>query len=192
MSDFYGYPTRLLSSDFLELECLASAGPRIVRLKFKESSNLFAEVPDISMQTPYGDYKYSGGHRLWHAPEGMPRTYLPDSDGLRLSELPNGLMLDGKTEPASGVHKRIEVRLDPDQPEVTLTHTLTNEGLWEIELAPWALTMFRLGGTAIIPLRARDNSRAGFLSDRHFSLWPYSQIHDPRLHLEDEFILIKS
>ena len=192
MSDFYGRPTRSLSSNFMELECLATAGPRIVRLKYKGSRNLFAEVPEISMPTPFGDYTYSGGHRLWHAPEAMPRSYIPDSEGLLTSELPNGLILDGKTEPASGIHKCIEIRLDPDQPEATLIHTVTNEGLWEVELAPWALTMFRLGGTAIIPIRAADNPSSRLLPNRHFSLWPYSHVHDPRFYLEDEFIIVKA
>ncbi len=192
MSDFYGYPIRHLSSNFLELDCLATAGPRIVRLKYKGSPNLFAEAPEISIPTPYGDYHYLGGHRLWHAPESMPRSYVPDGEGLITSELPDGLILDGKTEPATGIHKRIEVRLNSDQPKVTLTHTLINEGLWEVKLSPWVLTMFRLGGTVILPTQTGNNAIDDLLPNRHFSLWPYSHINDPRLHLEDEFILIKA
>lgn len=192
MSDYYGYPIKHLSSNFLELDCLATAGPRIVRLKYKGSTNLLAEVPEISIPTPFGDYHYLGGHRLWHAPESMPRSYIPDGERLTLSELPDGLILDGKTEPFNGIHKRIEVRLDPDRSRVTLDHTLINEGPWEVELAPWALTMFRLGGTAILPTRAGDNAIDSLLPDRHFSLWSYSHFNDPRLHLEDEFILLKA
>ncbi len=192
MSDFYGYPIRHLSSNFLELDCLETAGPRIVRLKYKGSPNLFAEVPEISIPTPYGDYHYLGGHRLWYAPESMPRSYIPDGEGLAVSELPDGLILDGRTEPGTGIHKRIEVRLNPDQPEVTLTHILINEGLWEVELSPWALTMFRLGGTVILPAQADNHTSDDLLPNRHFSLWPYSRINDPRLHLDDEFILVKA
>ena len=192
MNDFYGYPIRHLSSNFLELDCLATAGPRIVRLKYKGSPNLFAEVPEISIPTPYGDYHYLGGHRLWYAPESMPRSYIPDGDRLVTSGLPNGLILDGKTESATGIHKHIEIRLDPDRPNVTLTHTLINEGLWQVELAPWALTMFRLGGTAILPLQPANNVFDDLLPNRHFSLWPYSRLNDSRLQLEDEFIVIQA
>jgi hypothetical protein len=190
MSDYYGYPTRHLSSRFLELDCLETAGPRIVRLSYKGSPNLFAELPEISIPTPFGDYHYLGGHRLWHAPEAMPRSYIPDSDGLTISELPDGLVLDGTTEPATGIHKRIEIHLNPDRPSVTLTHTLINEGLWGVEVSPWALSMFRLGGTVILPTQVVNQSPEGLLPDRHFSLWPYSHINDPRLHLEDAFILV--
>ena len=191
MSDFHGYPVRRLSSKFLELECLATAGPRIVRLRYKGSPNLLAEVPDISIATPYGDYRYLGGHRLWHAPEAMPRSYIPDGEGLIVSEVPNGLVLDGPREPVSGIHKRIEVHLHPEQPRVEVIHTLVNEGVWEVELAPWAVTMFRLGGTAILPIQVAGHTVDSLLPDRHLSLWPYSHVNDPRLQIEDELILIR-
>lgn len=190
MNEFSGYPIRRLESSLLQLDCLATAGPRIVRLCYKGSPNLFAEVPEISVPTPYGAYHYLGGHRLWHAPESMPGSYIPDGEGLGLSELPDGLILDGKPEPVIGIKKRIEVRLDPSRPRVTLAHILLNEGTSEVEIAPWALTMLRLGGTAILPIRSGGGANEGLLPDRHFSLWPYSRINDPRLHLEDDFILV--
>ena len=192
MNDFYGYRVLRLSSEFLELDCLATAGPRIVRLKYKGSENLLAEVPEIAVQTAYGDFHYLGGHRLWYAPESMPRSYVPDTDGLVASELPDGLLLDGRVEASTGIHKRLEVHLPSDEPRVILTHTVINEGLWDVELAPWAVTMFRLGGTAILPNRADDYSSDGLLPDRQFSLWPYTHIHDPRLQVEDEFILVRA
>lgn len=192
MNDYYGLPARRLTSNSLELDCLESAGPRIVRLGYKGSKNLLAEVPEITIPTPYGEYHYIGGHRLWYAPEAMPRSYVPDNDGLKIYELPNGLILDGKTEDPTRIHKLIEIHLNPDRPQVTLTHTLINEGLWELELAPWAITMFRLGGVAILPAQVENPGMDGLLPDRHFSFWPYSRINDPRLHLEDGFIMVRA
>src|SRR5512143_3203254 len=99
MNDFYGYPTRRASSKFLELDCLATAGPRIVRLKYKGSENLLAEVPEISVPTPLGDYHYLGGHRLWHAPEALPRSSVPDEEGLYVAQLTSsGVVLNGGVE----------------------------------------------------------------------------------------------
>jgi hypothetical protein len=192
MSEFYGYPTRRISSPFLELDCLEGAGPRIVGLSYKGSPSLFAEVPHIKIHTPYGEYRYLGGHRLWHAPEALPRSYIPDSAGLAITTLPDGLVLDGNTEPGTGIRKRIEIHLDPQRPAATLVHTLANQGLWEVELAPWALTMFRLGGTVILPLQGAGSQPDGLLPDRHISLWPYSRLADPRLRLEDDFILLEA
>ncbi len=192
MGDYYGLPTRHLASESLELDVLETAGPRIVRLKYRGSANLLAEVPDYSIPTPYGDYRYLGGHRLWYAPEGMPRSYIPDDEGLTLSSTPSGVILDGKTEPGSGMHKRIEIRLNPRQPQVTLIHTLSNESLWEVELAPWAVTMFRLGGLAILPSQVEQPDPHDLLPDRLISLWAYSRIRDPRLHLRDGFIAVQA
>jgi len=192
MDDYYGLPIIKLSSPVLKLECLSTAGPRIARLRYKDSENLFAELPDNVTQTPYGDYHYFGGHRLWHAPEAMPRSYIPDNDGLNVKSIPNGLLLDGKIEPGTGIHKQIEVQLDPERPIVYLTHTLINENLWEIQLAPWAITMFRLGGVVVMPLLSEDQGTDGLLPNRNLSLWPYSRITDPRLYLDDDFIVLKA
>ena len=44
--DFYGLPTILISNNHLTLECLANAGPRIVRLFLHGSKeNLLKELP---------------------------------------------------------------------------------------------------------------------------------------------------
>ena len=112
MGDFFGYTTRILSSRFLELEILENAGPRIVRLSYKGSLNLFAELPEISVPTPSGNFHYLGGHRLWHAPESMPKSYIPDDN----------------------------------------------------TLSAWSLTMFRLGGTVIIPMQAREHDLTGLFT----------------------------
>ena len=191
MNDFHGYPFRRLSSKFLELDCLATAGPRIVRLRYKGSGNLLAEVPGITVPTPYGDYRYLGGHRLWHAPEGNPRSYIPDGEGLVVSDLPHGIILEGGVEPPTGIQKRLEIYVDPENTRVTLTHTLSNRGLWPAELGPWAITMLRLGGAAILPIHGGEGVAENLLPNRHFSLWPYSHIDDPRLHLDDGFIVVR-
>ncbi len=191
MDDFHGYPVRRLISGYVELDFLATAGPRIVGLRFRGSPNLLADVADIKLSTLYGDYRYLGGHRLWYAPEAMPRSYIPDDEGLVVTELPDGLILDGRVEAGTGIQKRLQICLDPDLPRLTLTHTLTNRGLWDIELAPWAITMFRLGGTAVLPCRVDEVDPHALLPDRRLSLWPYSDMNDPRLSLHNDFIAIR-
>jgi len=191
MKEFYGYQTIGLTSNDLQLDCLATAGPRIVGLRYQGSPNLLAEVPEIAVATPYGDYHYLGGHRLWHAPESMPESYVPDDQGLTFSKLPDGLILEGRTEDSTGIRKRIEICVEQDQARVRLVHSLLNEGTAPFERAPWAITMFQLGGTAIIPLRDAAGAREGLLPDRRVALWPYSRFDDSRLHMEDDHILIE-
>lgn len=181
-----------LKNDFLKIEYLKDS-LRIMGLMPAGKANLLAEIGDFPpISTPYGDFHFYGGHRLWHAPEALPRTYIPDAGELKINDLPEGVSLETPTEPGTGIRKRIEIRLANDKPSATLTHTLINDGLWPVELAPWAITQFRLGGTVILPMRVENADPAGLLPNRQFSLWPYAQITDPRLKLGDEFILFKA
>ncbi len=189
MSDFQGLPTRILNNGLLSLEFLAEAGPRIVRLSAFGKDNLFANIP-TTVSTPYGDFFFRGGHRFCHAPEAFPRTYIPDNDGVSIEELTDGVRLNGSTEIGTGVTKVIEIHLSVDQAAVTLKHILRNDSLWQVELAPWALTMFRLGGTVILPQPIGNADQNGLLNNRILALWPYTHINDPRLVLRDDFILI--
>ena len=191
MSDFQGLPIHRLENKLLSLEVLANAGPRIVRLSAFGKANLFADIPN-SVRTPYGYFYYRGGHRLWYAPEMMPQTYMPDNEGLDLEELVDGLRLNGPIDPISGIKKTIEIHLSSDRAAVTLNHTLLNKGSSAIEIAPWALTMFRLGGTVVLPQPIGNKDPAGLQNNRIISLWPYTHINDPRLVLRDDFILIKA
>ena len=191
--DFFGYPTRTLANEYVRLDYLTTAGPRIVRLSLAGSDdNLLAEVADIKIPTPYGDFCIFGGHRLWHSPEAFPRSYLPDNDAPVIEDLPDGVRLTQAVEPASGIRKRVELRLEPGRPAITVTHRLENQGPWPVELACWALTQMRLGGLAVFPQTQGKLDDAGLLANRNLVLWPYTQLADPRLSLNDDFHFIKA
>ncbi len=193
MPDFHGLPTRSIENDHVRLEYLAEAGPRIVRLFLSGSDqNLLAETPDLSWPTPYGEYRLYGGHRLWHAPEAFPRSYVADNEGLVVEDLPDGVWLSRPAEPPTGIAKRIKVRLHPDRAMITLEHGLTNDGVWPIECAPWAITQLRLGGVAILPQPIDPLDANDLLPNRHLALWPYARWDDPRLCLDNEFILVQA
>lgn len=111
---------------------------------------------------------------------------------MNITELPDGVSLESRTEQGTGIRKRIEIRLAPDMPYVILTHTLINDGMWEVELAPWTITQFRLGGMVVLPMPVGRVDDAGLLHNRHFSLWPYTHINDPRVQWGDEFVMFKA
>jgi hypothetical protein len=183
---------RTLKNDFLQIEYLTDS-LRIMGLIPAGKSNLLADISHIPpIATPYGDFHFRGGHRLWHSPEAMPRTYSPDIGEMAITDLPDGVILETQTEPGTGIRKQIEIRLAANKPCATLTHTLINDGLWPVELAPWAITQFRLGGTVILPMPVGNADPAGLLHNRQFSVWPYAHINDPRLKLGDQFILFKA
>ncbi len=191
MGDFHGEPTRVLENQFIQLEYLVHSA-RIVRFSLKGKDNLFADLQKPSLQTPYGDFKFRGGHRIWHSPEAIPRTYMPDNEGAEINGIPNGVRISMPTEPWTNIAKAIEIELNPDQPQVILRHELRNDGAWAVEFAPWALTMLRLGGVGIFPQPTGNTDESGLLSNRHLELWPYTRLNDPRLTLRDDFILIRA
>ena len=192
LNNFHGLPTGILKNSRLRLEYLKTAGPRIVRLTLPGRPNLLAELPEAAIETPLGTYNFRGGHRLWCAPESLPGTYSPDNDGLREEEIHEGVRLTGKAEPANGIVKVIEIRLSPELAKVTLRHELRNTGFRPVNLAPWTLTMLRLGGTAILPQSIGIVDACGMLPNRNLALWPYTQINDTRLLFDDDFILINA
>jgi hypothetical protein len=178
---------QVLKNDFLQIEFLTNA-LRIVGLTPAGKTNLLADLSDLaSISTKYGDFYFHGGHRLWHAPEAMPRTYIPDQE-LTVTDLPDGVLLDAQTEPGTGIRKSIEILLAKDKPSLRLIHTLINDGLWTVELSPWSITQFRLGGTVILPMPVGNSDSAGLLHNRQFAFWPYTRINDPRLKLDDPYI----
>jgi hypothetical protein len=182
----------ILRNDFLQIEYLTNS-LRIVSLIPAGKSNMLADISHLApIPTPYGDYEFVGGHRLWHAPEAMPRTYIPDAGELTITDLPDGISIEAQTEPGTGIRKRIEIRLAPDKPSIMLTHILVNDGLWTVELAPWTITQFRLGGTVLLPVPVGNSDPAGLLHNRQFSFWPYARLNDPRLKLDDDFIVFKA
>jgi hypothetical protein len=101
---------------------------------------------------------------------------------------------------SQGIVKEIEIVLAEDAPEVTLTHTLSyvpylpppHNMITPPHVAPWALTMCRVGGTAILPLPHGQADADGLLPNRFLALWPYTQVTDPRLTWGDRFLLLEA
>jgi hypothetical protein len=164
---------------------------RILGLTPAGKTNMLADLPDFhTIQTLYGEFHFRGGHRLWHSPEAMPRTYMPDNEGGTANQLPDGVRVEMPAEPWTNIAKAIEIRLNPERPQITVRHELRNDGAWAVEFSPWALTMFRLGGVGIFPQPQGNVDEAGLLANRQLSLWPYTQIDDPRLCLRNDFYLL--
>lgn len=183
---------KTISNDFLELE-YTTTPLRITKLIPKGKTNIFADLSHMpSIPTPHGDFQFYGGHRLWHAPESMPRTYVPDQGDLTITKLDDGISLETQTQPMTGIRKRIDIRLGATSPTVRLTHTLTNDSAWTVELAPWAITQMRLGGTVILPMPTENVDEAGLLPNLQLSFWSYADLADPRLTLQNYFTFFKA
>lgn len=196
--EFHGLPTHVLENEYLKLELLQEAGPRIVRLIPADGGvNLLAELPDVQLPSPHGPYTLYGGHRLWHAPEDPARTYVPDDEGVTVHATPYGARMHLPADAHSHITRTMEVELlngdsasEQFSGSVRVRHTLRNEGRWPVELAAWAITQLPPGGVAILPQSNEPLDEAGLLPNRRLLLWPYTRLSDPRLALHDDFILV--
>jgi hypothetical protein len=187
--EFNGMACRWLGNGQVRLAVTVDRGPRVAFWGLDGGRNLFAELPGMVEQTPVGPFRFVGGHRLWHAPEAFHRTYWPDDWQVEVEEVDGGARFVTPAD-GTGIVKELRIELVADQSRVRVTHTLRNFGLWPVELAPWALSMCRLGGVVLLPQPRALADPHGLLPNRHFVFWPYGGPTDERLHLGNRIALI--
>ncbi|HEY0943798.1 MAG TPA: hypothetical protein VGD81_00970 [Opitutaceae bacterium] len=190
-TEYRGGEALQLATKNLELVVTTSVGPRVVGFRSKEgrAGNLFLEFPPDAPRA-HG-YNFLGGHRLWHSPEDIVRTYQPDDDMLAVKELKNGVALAQPTEEKTGIQKAVKLEAVNDR-TVKVTHALTNHGLWTVETAAWALTMFRAGGYGVLPLLPKGNHADGDLLPGYSLVpWTYTDLSAEVWDLHRDFIGIE-
>jgi hypothetical protein len=177
-----------VANKHIELVATTEVGPRIIRFALHQKENeLFENAADLG-KTGGTEWRPYGGHRLWHAPEAMPRTYAPDNDPIRAREEDGAVILEQPVEASTGIQKTIEIRMHADKPEVAIVHRLTNRGLWGVHLAAWPLTVLAPGGTAILPLGKYIPFPDQLTPARPFVLWSYTNLNDPRFTFDARFV----
>jgi hypothetical protein len=187
---YLGFECVWLENSVLSLLVTRSVGPRIISLRLNGGENLLAELPDYVTERPDGrTYHFYGGHRLWHAPEDMPRTYALDDGPVEVTPKPDGLLVTQPLEPQTGIEKSMHISLVDEKPQVIVRHTLTNLGMWPVECAPWAITQLKPGGVAILP---QSQQPTDFLPNRSLALWPYTEIADPQVTWGGRYILVRA
>ena len=170
-----------LCNDQVDLLVTGEFGPRIIRFGFIGAENEFAEV-DFSLAIPgHGTWRLHGGHRFWHAPEDMIRTYIPDDEPVRLEEHGDFIRVRQPVQQGTGIEKELDISLAQDRPSANVVHRLRNHNLWPVDLAPWALSAMRDSGTCIIPLPGRRAPALGELPGiSTIALWQFSDMSDSR------------
>jgi hypothetical protein len=180
-----------LSNGLIELIVTGDVGPRVIRFGLVGKQNMFKEFADQLGKTEAEEWLAFGGHRLWHAPEAQPRTYFIDTEPVLVQEIENGLVVTQKPEPTTGLQKQIEIKMSPDKPEVQLNHILINHGLWPVETAPWSISIMAPGGVGIMTLPPRGPHPENMLPTSLLSIWPYTDLTDPRWTLGKRYILLR-
>ena len=169
-----------LENLLVDLVVATEIGPRIIRYGYLEEENEFYENPADLGKTGGQEWRLYGGHRLWHAPEAVGRTAVPDNDPVEFEDHGDFVRVIQPVEKGSFVQKEMDIRLSPVDTHVRITHRLRNCGLWDICLAPWALTVMSPGGTAILPIPPRGSFPQNLNPSSTLVLWPYTDLSDPR------------
>ncbi|MDI3528522.1 MAG: hypothetical protein PWQ23_341 [Thermoanaerobacter sp.] len=187
--NFLGWENSIkLSNGIIDVVATTDIGPRIVRFGFENDVNEFNLDPKTIGLKGGDEYRYYGGHRLWHSPEDRKRTYVPDNDEVDWHEIENGVRLIQKPEKWVNTQKQIDIILNPDESRVRLIHRITNLGAWPIELSAWTITVLNTEGIEIIP---QPNKDTDLLPNRQIILWPYSKMNDKRVYWGEKYIALK-
>ena len=178
--EYGGWPDCIrLSNGEIELVATTVGGPRIIRLGFVGGQNMFVNYPETLGRSGDLEWHNYGGHRLWHAPEIVPRTYAPDNGPVEFSWDGRTLTLLNFEEP-NGLEKQMRVTLAPTSPRVEVAHRIVNRNPWAIELAPWALSVMAPGGRAIYPQEDYRPHPDYLAPARPLVLWHFTDMSDPR------------
>lgn len=180
-----------MQNDLVDLVLTADVGPRVIRFGFSGRENEFKEFEAEVGRTGGNEWRSYGGHRLWHAPEVMPRSYAPDNSPIEVRIGSTGLHAIQPVEALTGIQKEIEISLDENQAHARVVHRLRNLGLWPVELSVWCLSVMAPGGTAILPLPPRGPHPENLLPTSTLALWAYTDLADERLTLGRQYVLLR-
>ncbi|MBO7146339.1 MAG: hypothetical protein J6W81_01165 [Lentisphaeria bacterium] len=176
----------MVSGDF-RIVITTEIGPRVIGGFVGDSANIFNVDPALAGTSGAKKWVNYGGHRLWHAPEMFPRTYELDNTKATAKELKDGsICFTSGTDKTTGIYKSITIKALGDN-KFRVEHRLRNDNMWDIELAPWALSVMAPGGVAIAP---QNKAPKALLPNSFFAFWPYTEMNDPRLKLGKDFVMV--
>jgi hypothetical protein len=184
-----------LTNGEIEIIVTTAVGPRVLSYAFSGGENIFGLHPEARLETALGEFKPYGGHRLWIAPEHMPNSYAPDNAPVeyRFDDRANSVLLRQFPEPVTQTQKEMTVTLSEKGSSVSVDHRVTNLGDKAIELAPWALSIMRGGGEAIVPNEPfAPYGGETLLPVRNLALWSYTDFSDSRWTFERELIRLRT
>jgi hypothetical protein len=202
--EYKGWKNNLkISNGEAELIITLDIGPRVIRYGYVGGANVFKEFDEQIGKSGEKEWMIRGGHRLWHAPEEIKRTYELDNSPVKWEKLGDAsVRLIQDVEPNTGIQKEMDITLDPEGAGVKVVHRLRNKNLWDVELSPWALTVMAPGGIEIIPLPEKiahpgslepgeKPDYRGFVANQTMIVWPFTDLSDPRWRWGARYITLR-
>jgi hypothetical protein len=195
-TNFAGWGKNLkLANDSVELIVTLEVGPRIISYRPLNGDNVFKLVEGEAGRSNEKEWKIRGGHRFWAGPEDFGHkeslTYaLDNSEVSHAIKSRHSVAVSHLTSSPAIVRREMVISVDRTGPGVTIEHRLTNEGDSSLVAAPWALSVMRPGGYAVIPQPQLGSHPADFVPNRAIVAWPFTDLADERLRLGPRTIVL--
>ena len=167
-------------------------GPRILYYALDGGENILGWHSRAAVETELGTWHPYGGHRLWVAPENMPKSYAPDNEKVDYLVENETSALFSRPADAAGFEKQFRVKFAETGSGISIEHKVTNSDIDTVEASAWALTIMRPGGEVVVPNEpfATYNSE-NLLPVRAMALWSYTDFTDPRWTIEKDAIRLR-
>ena len=180
-----------VSNGEIEAIVTVDVGPRVIRFGFVGGQNLFKEYAEQLGKSGEAAFQLRGGSRVWKAPEDPVATWAPDNVPVNIKVTPTGLIATAPVEPLTKLQKEIEISMDATGTRVTVSHRITNHGLFALEFAPWVLTMMAQGGMVVSGFPPRGTHPANLEVTNPLAMWAYTDLSDPRLKFTKKYLTLK-
>jgi hypothetical protein len=178
---------RLVSGD-TEMLVTLEVGPRIIRYGLIGGPNELVEYEKDMGKKGGDEYRSYGGHRLWIAPEDQVKTLQPENEAVEQREEEGWAIFTIKPD---RFHLQKEIRVKPSEGGFMIEHRIYNRGAYDVELAPWALTVMAPGGECLFPQAPFQPHSENFLPVRPLVLWSYTRMSDPRWTWGDRVVRLR-
>lgn len=191
-TEWGGWPNcyRISNGD-VDLVVTSDVGPRIMRYGFVSGQNMFKNFEESMGRSGEPEWMLRGGHRIWAAPEEVPRTYAPDNGPVDIHIACDVLTATQPVEPATGLQKQISVQLAPAGTGVEVLHRIKNTLLWEIEVAAWAVSMMAQRGVQITGFPPRGKHPDVLPPTHPLVMWAFTDLTDPRLKFTKKYAILR-
>ncbi len=186
-----------IANEKQEMRVTLDIGPRVISYNLTGYKNMFcndlirqSQMTDKPFRDIYGEDKVwyiYGGHRFWVSPEDYS-TYYPDNDPVKYERCGNVFTFTPPVQEVRGWLCQIEITFDEVEARASVRHILTNKSEEEKTGAIWALSVTAAGGRAIME---QSKLETGFLPNRTFVLWDYSDLSDNRYYADESYYALK-
>lgn len=174
-------------------------GPRIIFFGFLGGQNIMCDNRKLLGDKRGDEYRQLfgegkkwenlGGHRIWAAPEEWPLTYTPDDMPVSYEKTESGAVFTSDASQNAGFKKTLEIKMDDDDADMQVHMCLKNTLDTSRECGIWAISVSAAGGTLIVPM---NNDDTDLLPNRVISVWPYTDMRDPRFSISDKYAVVKN